>query len=74
MYDLLYTDPVSDSLINSGAETIGVKQKELDLQMFHHFERVRKLCTQEQLPKFDSALKKLIIRMTSRPGKSDHSH
>ncbi len=74
LYDLLYTEPVSDSVINNRARIIGAKQEELDIQMFKHFERARKICTQQQLPKFDTAIKQLIIRMTSRPGKSSHDH
>ncbi len=74
LYDLLYTGPVSDSIINIRAALIGTKQKDLDIQMFRHFERARKICTREQLPKFDTAIKKLIIRMTSRPGKGSHEH
>ena len=74
LYDLLYTEPVSDSVINNRAELIGTKQQQLDIQMFKHFERARKICTQEQLPKFDTAVKKLIIRMTSKPGKGSHDH
>ncbi|MEP6583719.1 MAG: hypothetical protein ABJA90_05620 [Ginsengibacter sp.] len=74
LYDLLYAGPVSDSIINSKAEMIGEKQELLDIQMFRHFERSRKICTQEQLPKFDTAIKQLIMRMTERPGKSSHEH
>ncbi|MEP7251216.1 MAG: hypothetical protein ABI683_02515 [Ginsengibacter sp.] len=74
MYDLLYTEPVSDSVLQNKAALIGEKQEELDIQMFRHFERARKICTGEQLPKFDTAVKQLIIRMTSRPGKSSHGH
>ncbi len=74
LYDLLYTEAVSDSVINDRAGIIGAKQEQLDIQMFKHFERARKICTKEQLPKFDTAIKNLIIRMTSRPGKSSHGH
>lgn len=74
LYNLLYAEPVTDSVINNKAELIGIKQIQLDIQMFRHFERVRKICAQEQLPKFDTALKKLIIRMTSWPGKGSHNH
>ena len=74
LYDLLYAEPVSDSVINRKAQLIGEKQEELDIQMFKHFERARKICTREQLPKFDTAIKKLIVKMTSRPGRSDHGH
>ncbi len=68
-YDLLYTVPVADSVLNNAAELIGTKQKELDIYIFHHFERVRSICTSDQLPKFDTALKKLIIRLISSKNK-----
>ena len=74
LYDLLYLKSVSDSAIDDRADIIGTKQKQLDIQMFRHFERARKICTQEQLPKFDTAIKNLIIRMTSRPGKGSNDH
>lgn len=72
-YDLLYA-PVSDSAVSESAARIGKKQQQLDLQMFHYFESLRKTCRQEQLPKFDTAVKQLIIRLTDRPGKGGHSH
>ncbi len=74
LYDLLYNSTITDSAVDNAAELIGKKQKELDIQMFYHFAEVRKLCTPEQLPAFDSAVKKLVIRMTSRPGKNGRSH
>lgn len=74
LYDLLYTEPVPDSVVSIKAELIGLKQQQLDIQMFRHFERARKICTGKQLPKFDTAVKKLVIRMTSRPGKSSRNH
>ncbi|MEO8569123.1 MAG: hypothetical protein ABI419_08300 [Ginsengibacter sp.] len=74
LYDLLYLESVSDSVIDDRADIIGTKQKQLDIQMFRHFERARKICTREQLPKFDTAIKNLITRMTSKPGKGSHNH
>lgn len=74
LYDLLYAEPVSDSVISNRADLIGTKQKQLDIQMFRHFERARKICTKDQLSKFDTAVKKFILRMTSRPGKGGHNH
>ena len=74
LYDLLYSEPVSDSVLQSKAALIGEKQEQLDIQMFRHFERARKICTSEQLSKFDTAVKQLVIRMNSRPGKSSHNH
>ncbi len=68
-YALLNSDNVPDSIINADADSIATKQKRLDLQMFNHFKSVRNICTTEQLPKFDSAIKKLVVRMIGRPGK-----
>jgi periplasmic protein CpxP/Spy len=68
-YDLIYTSQVSDSAVNRAAGVIAEKQKTLDLQMFNHFILVRNICTPGQLPKFDTTIKKVITRMTVRPGK-----
>lgn len=69
LYNLLFTMPVPDSAVQHAAELIGARQKELDVNIFHHFERVRGLCTPEQLPKFDTAMNKLVKRMISHRGK-----
>jgi periplasmic protein CpxP/Spy len=68
-YELLYSDNVSDSLINADADSIAQAQRKLDMQMFRHFKMVRNICTPEQIQKFDSSMKKVIVRMTSRPGR-----
>ena len=68
-YNLIYTQQASDSSVNKAADLIAEKQKTLDLQMFNHFETVRNICTPDQLQKFDTTIKKVIMRMTGRPGK-----
>jgi protein CpxP len=68
-YELLYLQNVSDSTLAVDADSIAQTQKELDLQMFNHFKKIRNICTSDQLQKFDSTIKKVIIRMTGRPGK-----
>jgi protein CpxP len=68
-YELLYLQNVSDSTLAVDADSIAQTQKELDLQMFNHFKKIRNICTPDQLQKFDSTIKKVIIRMTGRPGK-----
>ncbi len=65
-YDLVYAPQASDSLINSSADSIASKQKLLDMEMLTHFKNVRKLCTTDQLPKFDSTIKKVFVRMIER--------
>lgn len=73
-YNLIYTAQVSDSSVNKAADLIAEKQEMLDLQMFKHLKMVRNICTPDQLQKFDSTIKKVLIRMTGRPGKEMHGH
>ena len=73
-YNLIYTSQVSDSSVNKAADVIAEKQKTLDLQMFNHFKMIRNICTPDQLQKFDTTLKKVIIRMTGRSGKDGRGH
>lgn len=72
-YGLIYSDKVPDSLIKANADSIAEKQKQLDLQMFRHFKAVRNLCTPAQLQKYDSTIKRVVSRMTGRPGKGKGS-
>lgn len=65
-YNLLYTKDTTDSLVLQKAAMIGNNQKELDLSFFQHLKAVRNLCTQEQLPKFDTSFKKVIDKMIGR--------
>lgn len=68
-YFQMYDSSIPDSVIESKATVIGNKQKEIDLQVIRHFTEVRKLCTADQLPKFDSLLPQIIQRMTAPPGR-----
>ena len=67
-YALISSAQLSDSLVNADADSIAEKQKQLDLQMFGYFKNVRAICTQAQQPKFDSLMKKVVVRMIGRPG------
>ena len=67
-YSLLYTENVPDSTVNALSDSIAVNQKTLDLQMFTYFQKVRLLCTPDQIPKFDSSIKKVVMKMTGRQG------
>jgi hypothetical protein len=71
-YNLIYSPQVTDSTLNNAANVIGERQKKLDLEMFNHFKTVRKICAPDQLPKFDSTIQKVFVRMTSRTGKPQH--
>src|SRR5689334_10354179 len=68
-YYQLYDPSIPDSVIELKAEKIGELQKQMDLKVIKHFKEIRKLCTPEQLPRFDSLLPPIIERMTARPGK-----
>jgi hypothetical protein len=66
-YFQMYSPDVPDSVLEAKATVIGDQQKELDLYVIRHFKEVRKMCTREQLPKYDSLLPPIIERMTARP-------
>lgn len=72
-YDLLYSSQVPDSSLNKAADIIAERQKALDLYMFDHFKKVRNICNPDQLQKFDSTIKKVLIRMTGKNGKDNHN-
>lgn len=62
-YSQMYDSTVTDSVLEKRAEVIGDLQKELDLFVIRHFQDVRKICTPEQLPKYDSIMPGIIKRM-----------
>ena len=72
-YNMVYSPGLSDSSLQLAAEKIADRQKALEIKMFYHFKTVRALCTPDQLPKFDSTLKKVVTRMVSRPAKDSRS-
>ncbi|MBP6430706.1 MAG: periplasmic heavy metal sensor [Ferruginibacter sp.] len=59
MLKYLGANGFSDSAINESATKSAEKQKQMELQMLTHFAAVRKICTTEQLPKFDSLIYKI---------------
>ena len=69
-YSLIYSSNLSDSSVVNAADLVATKQKSLDLKMFNHFKMIRNICTSDQLEKFDSTIKKVFVRMTSRSGKN----
>jgi hypothetical protein len=56
----------SDSVLQKLADNIAQKQKMQELQSFSHFRQVRELCTEEQKPRFDSVIRKMINRSFGR--------
>lgn len=59
----LLDHPSQDSVVMRTAELIGEKQKVIDLQIFHHFQELRKLCSEDQQSKFDSLIHRVVNRM-----------
>ena len=62
LYHLLQKPNVNESDVTSMASKIGEKQKEWELMIFHHFQKVREICDSSQLPKFDSLVHHMINR------------
>lgn len=63
MFNLMRQPAIpSDSVLQNAAENIAQKQKLQELQNFYHFRQVRELCNEEQKPKFDSLISKMINR------------
>ncbi|MER3498263.1 MAG: hypothetical protein C4308_06285 [Chitinophagaceae bacterium] len=63
--DSLYNQlnkPTPDSLVESIVTSIGRKQMEWEKMIFQHFQRVRAICNESQLPKFDSLVHRMINR------------
>jgi hypothetical protein len=54
----------NDSAVAGAILQSAEKQKVMELQFFNHLREIRKLCTAEQLPKFDS----LCYKMWNRRG------
>lgn len=69
LFRLLSYPETPDSVISSAAEVIALKQREIDLETFHHFKRVRTLCKPGQETNYDS----MVIRMFRKMGKHPKS-
>jgi uncharacterized protein HemX len=62
LYNLLQQPNFNDSMAVIMADKIGQNQKDWELMIFHHFQKVRALCDSSQLPKFDSLVHRMINR------------
>lgn len=58
----LGSNAFSDSAIAVTAEKSATMQKEMEIKMLNHIREIRKLCTAEQQPKFDSLFYKILTR------------
>lgn len=62
LYKLLQQPNTPDSVIVAAGKNLGNLQQAMEMQMFRHFQRVRALCTSEQVPKFDTMVTKMSNR------------
>ncbi len=71
LFSIMRLPDTPDSILEKAAEDLSQKEKAQELQSFRHFREVRELCTDEQKPKFDSLIDKIINRSFGRsPGRS----
>lgn len=64
-YENIYREDVPDSILENSVALIGKNQEAVDMQMLKHFRNVRNICTEQQLPKFDSLFKNVIAKITA---------
>jgi hypothetical protein len=62
LYGLLGKPDVNDSTAENLVNQIGEKQKEWELMIFHHFQKVRAICDSSQLPRFDTLVHRMLTR------------
>ena len=67
LFSIMRLPEIPDSVLEKAAETLAQKEKAQELQSFRHFRKVRELCTDEQKPKFDTLITKMINRSFARP-------
>lgn len=70
LFHYLQAPETPDSVIESAAGKIGASQTAIELNNFRHFRRVRALCTQDQLPRFDSMVFRIVNRQQGPRGGS----
>jgi len=59
-FQLLKSEQVVDSVLNNTAAKVSMSIQSLDILTFEHFKKVRALCTEDQKPKFDELLQKMV--------------
>lgn len=67
IFDLTKNPHTPDSVINRLADSIGMLQKQVEINAFKHVVGTRRICRPEQQPAYDSLMKRIINR--GRTGK-----
>ncbi len=60
LFQLLKSEKIDDSIKKNAALKISISIQALDMLTFEHFKKVRALCTEEQKPKFDELIQKMV--------------
>ncbi|MFM1929758.1 MAG: hypothetical protein RL387_1086 [Bacteroidota bacterium] len=60
LFQLLKSDTINDSVRNDKALKVSMSIQALDILTFEHFRKVRAICTEEQKPKFDELMQKMV--------------
>jgi Spy/CpxP family protein refolding chaperone len=63
LFRMVANENANDSTINSIADQIARKQRDMDLRMFNYFKKIREVCTPDQRPKYDSVIQRMMRRM-----------
>jgi protein CpxP len=66
-FNLMKADVIDSSKVNSVADAMALKQKEIETVTFNHFSEVRKLCDADQKKKFDKVIDEAMRMMAPRP-------
>ena len=66
---LLKQDHVSDSLVMAAIDGIAARQKPIELEFYRHFSRVRSMCRDGQVAKYDSMLVNMVNKNTGKEDK-----
>lgn len=60
IFDLSRDPNTPDSIVEKLADSIGSLQKQVEINAFKHVAGTRKICTPEQIPLYDSLMKRII--------------
>ena len=67
----LKQDNVSDSQVMAAIDEIAARQKPIELAFYRHFTRVRSMCKDEQVAKYDSMLVNMVNKNTGKEEKKN---
>lgn len=62
IFELSKQDNTPDSIIERLADSIGTLQREVEINVYKHVVATRKICTADQVPAYDSLIKRIINR------------